>query len=103
MEICSVTALPTQPRASELRKKLAMPALGEAEEETRAGVMGTEKGWILALGLEEKGVGRAEPQSGCLPGCVQPHRGAGPFRGSLVPWYCGRLCGRAGLSPIAVR
>lgn len=39
-----------------------MPVPGVAEEETGAGVMGTEKDWILAFGLEEKGTGRAEPQ-----------------------------------------
>lgn len=77
METCSVTALPTQPPALERRKKLAMPVLGVAEEETGAGVMGTEKGWILAFGLEEKGAGRAEPQGSWVPPrlCAASQRG----------------------------
>lgn len=32
-----------------------MPALWVAGEETRAGVMGTERGWISAFCLDEKG------------------------------------------------
>lgn len=86
METCSVTELPTLPRALEQRKKLAVPVLRAAEEETTAGVMGTEKGWILGLCLDEKGVGRAESQGSWMLlrlRCMQPHRGAGPFRGSL--------------------